>query len=36
MPLLLAENLWVKAPLEETYLQAYGGMPHQYQAILNA
>ena len=36
MPLFLEDRAHVKAPLENTYMAAYRGVPHYYREILEA
>ena len=34
MPLFLSASAYVSVPLEETYLAAYGGVPHRWRRVL--
>ena len=36
MPLFLEDRAHMRAPLENTYMAAYRGMPHYYREILEA
>jgi hypothetical protein len=34
MPLFLVEDTYVEVPLEDTYREAYRGVPDRWQAVL--